>query len=79
MSHAFAAAVGAVLEVAWAVLPLRGDPPMTRFIAGQLGATQYYDLTAARRDLGYQLLVSDEEAFARTVAWLRAEVAAGRL
>lgn len=79
VSHRFASAVGAVLEAAWAVLPLRGDPPLTRFIAAQLGTSHFYDLTAARRDLGYELLVSDEESIARTVAWLRAEVADGRL
>jgi nucleoside-diphosphate-sugar epimerase len=79
VKQSLASAVGAVLETAWSVLALRGEPPMTRFVAAQLGTSHYYDLTAARRDLGYELLVSDEESIARTVAWLRAEVAAGRL
>lgn len=79
VSRPLASAAGAVLETAWAVLPLRGEPPMTRFVAAQLGTSHFYDLTAARRDLGYRLLVDDDESLARTVAWLRAEVAAGRL
>lgn len=72
-------AAGAVLETAWAVLGLGGEPPMTRFVAAQLGTSHFYDLSAARRDLGYALVVSDEEANRRTAAWLRDEVAAGRL
>ena len=35
------------------VLRLRGEPPMTRFLAAQLGTSHYFDITAARRDFGY--------------------------
>ena len=52
---------------------------MTRFVAAQLGTSHHYDLTAARRDLAYQLLVNDEEAHRRTVVWLQEELRAGRL
>ena len=72
-------AVGAVMEFVWSIFRLKGEPMMTRFVAAQLGTSHFYDLTAARRDLGYQLLVSDDEAQRRTVAWLKAEVAAARL
>lgn len=65
-------AMGAVMEAAWTVLPLSGEPPMTRFVAAQLGTSHYYDLTAARRDLGYEPIVDDDEALRRTVAWLKA-------
>lgn len=70
---------GAVMEAAWSLLRLEGEPPMTRFVAAQLGTSHWYDLTAARRDLGYALLVDDAEAHRRTAGWLAAEVAAGRL
>jgi nucleoside-diphosphate-sugar epimerase len=72
-------AVGAVMELAWTVLPLKGEPLMTRFVAKQLGTSHWYDLSAARRDLGYEPIVDDETAHARTVAWLKGELAAGRL
>jgi 2-alkyl-3-oxoalkanoate reductase len=72
-------AVGAVMEAAWTLLPLKGEPLMTRFVAKQLGTSHWYDLTAARRDLGYEPIVDDETAHQRTVAWLKAELAAGRL
>ena len=72
-------ALGAALEAAWTVGRLGGEPMMTRFLAAQLGTSHYYDLTAARRDLGYEPIVDDDEAHRRTVAWLQDEMAAARL
>ena len=72
-------AAGAVMEAAWSLFGLKGEPMMTRFVAAQLGTSHYYDLTAARRDLGYRLLVNDDEAHRRTVAFLQGELVAGRL
>lgn len=71
--------VGAMMEAAWSLLRLKSEPPMTRFVAAQLGTSHHYNLSAARRELGYQLLVSDEEAHRRTVDWLRGELTQGRL
>ena len=72
-------AVGAVMEAVWSVFRIKGEPMMTRFVAAQLGTSHHYDLSAARSDLGYALLVSDEEAHRRTVSWLQGEIAASRL
>jgi nucleoside-diphosphate-sugar epimerase len=72
-------ALGAMMEAAWSLFGIEGEPMMTRFVAAQLGTSHYYDLAAARRDLGYELLVSDDEAHRRTVAWLKEELASGRL
>lgn len=72
-------AAGAVLEAVWSLFGLAGEPMMTRFVAAQLGTSHHYDLTAARADFGYQLLVSDADARRRTIEWLREELAAGRL
>jgi nucleoside-diphosphate-sugar epimerase len=72
-------AAGALFEAAWTLLPLGGEPLMTRFLAAQLGTSHYYDLSAARRDFGYAPLVDDEAAHAKTVTWLKKELAAGRL
>lgn len=46
-------AIGAVCEVAWTLLPLAGEPPLTRFLAEQLATTHWYDMTPAMRDFGY--------------------------
>ena len=71
VSYRTAYAAGAILECASRLLPGHPEPPMTRFVAGQLAHDHWFDLTAARRDLGYAPPVPPEEAMARTLAWLR--------
>ena len=51
-------AVGAACEAAWTLLRLRGEPPMTRFLAEQLSTTHWYDMAPAERDFGYRPRVS---------------------
>jgi 2-alkyl-3-oxoalkanoate reductase len=48
-----ARALGACLEVVWRGLALRGEPPMTRFVAVELAKSHWFDISAARRDFGY--------------------------
>lgn len=66
-----AAAAGAVCEAAWRILPLRGEPPMTRFIAAELAKDHWFDLAAARRDLGYTPRITMAEGTAELLAWYR--------
>lgn len=63
--------VGAVCEAAWGVLPLRGEPPMTRFIAAELAKDHWFSIAAARRDLGYAPRISMAAGTAELVASLR--------
>ncbi len=63
---------GFVLEKAHAWLGLRGEPAMTRFVARELSTTHWFDLTAARRDLGWEPKVSIDEGMVRLGAWLKA-------
>lgn len=63
MSANTAYRVGAVMEMLYRVLP--GEPPMTRFVARQLSTSHWFDLTAARRDLGYEPSVSIDEGLRR--------------
>jgi nucleoside-diphosphate-sugar epimerase len=51
-------AAGAACEALWSLLPLRGEPPMTRFLAEQLSTTHWYDMAPAARDFGYRPRVS---------------------
>ena len=46
--------LGAVCELGWRILRLGGEPPMTRFVATELGKDHWFSIEAARRDLGYQ-------------------------
>ncbi|MFA5058551.1 MAG: NAD-dependent epimerase/dehydratase family protein [Opitutaceae bacterium] len=66
-----ATAVGAACEALWRLLPLAGEPPLTRFVAKELATDHWFDLSAARRDLGYQPRVSMAEGMAELVAHLR--------
>ena len=58
-------AAGVVCESLWHALPLKGEPPMTRFLAEQLATTHWYDMAPARRDFGYVPQVTFDEGLAR--------------
>jgi nucleoside-diphosphate-sugar epimerase len=47
------------------------EPLLTRYTTAILGRTQTYDISAARRDLGYKPVVSVAEGVERTLAALR--------
>jgi nucleoside-diphosphate-sugar epimerase len=70
MSFHAARRLGAVCEMAYLTLPLRGEPPMTRFLAAQLAMSHWFDISAARRDLGYKPRVSTGEGMQRLATWL---------
>jgi nucleoside-diphosphate-sugar epimerase len=59
--------VGAVCECVWKVLGCRSDPPITRFVAVELAKDHYFDISAARRDLGYEPKVTMAEALKLTI------------
>jgi len=65
LPFATAYAIGATCEATWAVLPLRGEPPLTRFLAEQLATTHWYDMAPATRDFGYVPKVSIAEGLER--------------
>src|SRR5262249_61931141 len=65
MSPLAAYLAGMMCEYAYALLRLRGEPPMTRFLARQLCTAHWFNLEAARRFLGYEPKVSMEEGLRR--------------
>ena len=65
--------IGAVCETLWTVLPLKGEPPMTRFLAEQLSTSHWYDMAPAQRDFGYVPRVSFNEGITRLKASLRSD------
>lgn len=56
---------GAVLESVHYLLKKQEEPMMTRFVARQLSCSHYFDISAAKRDLGYRALVSINQGMAR--------------
>lgn len=63
-------AAGAVLEGAHALLGLDSEPAMTRYGATELSHAQWFDISAAKQDLGYTPQVSIEQGLERMGAWL---------
>ncbi len=71
ISAGAAYAAGALLEGLYAALGRRDEPPMTRFVARQLSTVHWYDISAAKRDLGYRPEVNVEEGLRRLRNWLQ--------
>jgi nucleoside-diphosphate-sugar epimerase len=64
-----ARAGGSIAERIWERRSIDGDPPMTSFLAEQLGTAHWFDQRDTRRDLGWEPSVSLAEGFARLTAW----------
>ncbi|MBI2518009.1 MAG: NAD-dependent epimerase/dehydratase family protein [Opitutae bacterium] len=64
--------IGGALEFLWRALPLKGEPPMTRFVAKELATDHWFKIDAARRDLGYAPCVTMAAGTAELIAHYRA-------
>lgn len=71
-----ARAVGLVCEGLWKGLRLRGEPPMTRFVAAELAKDHWFSIEAARRELGYAPRIGMKEGTEQLVTQLKAAAAA---
>jgi nucleoside-diphosphate-sugar epimerase len=64
-----AVGAGALVERVWALRgPDAGEPPLTRFLAEQLGTAHWFDPRPARDDLGWSPTVTVDEGLARLAA-----------
>ncbi len=70
VSRRTAWAVGALLEGVYKICRIQKEPLMTRFLAEELATAHWFDITAARKDLGYVPRVSIDEGMERLRAWL---------
>lgn len=59
---------GWLLETVFHLFRVAGEPSMTLFVAKQMSTSHWYDITAAKRDLGYVPQVSIEEGLKRLAA-----------
>jgi nucleoside-diphosphate-sugar epimerase len=59
------------MEFVYKTFRLPGEPKMTRFVADELGSAHWFDISAAKTDLGYRPQISIEEGFKRLESWLQ--------
>lgn len=71
ISPAAAYIAGMFFEGLYAMLRIRREPPMTRFVARELATSHWFDIRAAKTDLGYDPPVSIETGLERLAEWLR--------
>jgi len=64
-----AAAGGAAVERVWARLGRRDTPPLTRFLAEQLGTAHWFDQRRTRALLGWAPRTSLDDGFAALARW----------
>lgn len=60
-----ASSLGFAMEFIWRLFQIRGEPPMTRFVASELAKDHWFNIAAAKRDLGYYPRVSMSEGMNR--------------
>jgi nucleoside-diphosphate-sugar epimerase len=72
VSLATAYRVAGVLEFFWRVLPLKSEPPTTRFVVKELATDHWFKIDAARRDLGYAPRVTMAAGTAELIAHYQA-------
>ena len=72
ISSSAAWTLGAGLEAVYAALRLKSEPPMTRFLASQLGKSHYFSIERACRDFGYQPRISAAEGMRRLASAITA-------
>jgi 2-alkyl-3-oxoalkanoate reductase len=68
--YSLAYTAGALLEWAYRRRNRTDEPPMTRFVAAQLGKHHYFDITAARKAIGYIPISNRSERLAAMKPWL---------
>lgn len=77
--RAAALTAAALMETAHRVLRLSGEPRMTRFVVRELTTAHWFDISAARRELGYEPRVSIAEGLRRLGEWFAAERASAKV
>jgi len=71
MSRNSAWMIGAALEFVYRTFNLAGEPRMTRFLADELSSAHWFDISAAKKDLGYKPEISIREGLSRLERWLQ--------
>jgi nucleoside-diphosphate-sugar epimerase len=71
ISYKTAWTIGAIMEFFYRTFQFPGEPPMTRFLADAVAKSHWFDISAAKTDLGYKPKVPMEEGLRRLEDWLK--------
>jgi 2-alkyl-3-oxoalkanoate reductase len=63
-------AIGGLMESIYKVFGIRSEPRMTRFLANELARHHWFDISAAKRDLGYVPEVSMAQGLKQLKEWM---------
>ncbi len=67
-----ALALAGAAEGIYSLLRIRSEPRLTRFLVRQLSTAHWFDISAAKRDLGYSPEVGIDEGMRRLKKWFEA-------
>lgn len=56
--------VGLICEKVFKIFHIKGEPPITRWVAGELSTAHWFKIDAARRDFGFEPKISIEQGIA---------------
>lgn len=62
---------GALCEAVYKILKIKKDPPMSRFLAVELGKHHYFNIAKAKKDLGYKPIVSLADGLAELASYMK--------
>lgn len=65
-------AAAGVCEGAWRALGLSSEPPLTKFLVDTMTTSHWFDISAAKRELGWKPKVKIEDGMARLAHWIKA-------
>lgn len=66
--------IGWIMEIVFRLFHLKKDPPMTRFVASQLGTSHYFNISKAQKYLGYQPIISLKEGMELLIEYYRPKI-----
>jgi len=62
--------IGAAMEFIYKALRIKSEPKMTRFLAHEFSSSHWFDISAAKRDWGFDPQVTTEEGLEKVKQWL---------
>ncbi|UPT75523.1 MAG: NAD-dependent epimerase/dehydratase family protein [Elusimicrobiota bacterium] len=72
MPKSLAYALAAACEGIWRTLGLSSEPPLTKFLVDAFTTAHWFDVSAAKRELGWRPKVKIEDGMARVAHWIKA-------